>query len=213
MMRRPTVVLLAAYAALVVVGFLAGPWLAGLVVFDLSPLNKPHFDNMLLGAMFVYMLTSALPFIPGAEIGLALMLMLGAAIVPLVYSCMVLALSSAYLAGRFIPAPVTAAGFGKLGLHKARDLILRMQALDTAARLQALGGSAPQGWRPFLLRHRYLMLGLAFNLPGNTLIGGGGGIALVAGLSGLYSMPGFVATVVIAVAPVPLLFLLTGVLP
>jgi hypothetical protein len=46
---------------------------------------------------------------------------------------------------------------------------------------------------------------VALNLPGNTLLGGGGGIALMAGLSGLYPMPAYLTTVAIAVAPVPLL--------
>lgn len=58
---------------------------------------------------------------------------------------------------------------------------------------------------PRLLRHRYLALAVALNLPGNTLLGGGGGIALMAGLSGLYPMPAYLTTVAIAVAPVPLL--------
>jgi hypothetical protein len=57
------------------------------------------------------------------------------------------------------------------------------------------------------------MLALAFNLPGNTLLGGGGGIALAAGMSGLYRPVAYLATVVLAVAPVPLLFLITGVRP
>ena len=61
---------------------------------------------------------------------------------------------------------------------------------------------------PVLLRHRYLALGVAFNLPGNTLLGGGGGIALAAGMSGLYPLLAYVAVVAIAVAPVPLLVLL-----
>ena len=57
------------------------------------------------------------------------------------------------------------------------------------------------------------MLGLALNLPGNTLVGGGGGIAMVAGLSGLVSPLGFLVTVAVAVAPIPLLFLVLGGLP
>ena len=41
-------------------------------------------------------------------------------------------------------------------------------------------------------------------MPGNVLIGGGGGIAMVAGLSRLYSLAGFLLAVGVAVAPVPL---------
>jgi hypothetical protein len=63
---------------------------------------------------------------------------------------------------------------------------------------------------PFLLRHRYLALAIALNLPGNFLLGGGGGIALLAGVSRLYAVPGFLATVTCAVAPVPLAVLMFG---
>jgi hypothetical protein len=49
---------------------------------------------------------------------------------------------------------------------------------------------------------------VAVTLPGNTLLGGGGGIALAAGMSGVYRLPTYVATVAVAVAPVPLLVLL-----
>lgn len=66
---------------------------------------------------------------------------------------------------------------------------------------------------PVLLRHRHLLLGLTFNLPGNTLLGGGGAIALAAALSGMVSIPDFLATVALALAPLPLLFLLTAQLP
>ena len=45
--------------------------------------------------------------------------------------------------------------------------------------------SAPTRLLPFLLRYRYVALALAFNLPGNAVLGGGGGIAMMAGLSGI----------------------------
>jgi hypothetical protein len=40
-------------------------------------------------------------------------------------------------------------------------------------------------------------------------VGGGGGIALSAGMSGLYPLPAYFTTVAIAVAPVPLVFALS----
>ena len=54
-----------------------------------------------------------------------------------------------------------------------------------------------------ILRHRCCALGVLFNTPGNSLIGGGGGIAIATGASRLLGFPHFLATVVIAVAPVP----------
>jgi hypothetical protein len=46
------------------------------------------------------------------------------------------------------------------------------------------------------------------NVPGNGLVGGGGGIAFMVGMSGLFSLNGYILTLLIAVAPVPLLFYL-----
>jgi hypothetical protein len=42
------------------------------------------------------------------------------------------------------------------------------------------------------------------NVPGNAVIGGGGGLAFAAGMSGVFSVPAFLLTVAIAVLPVPL---------
>jgi hypothetical protein len=60
------------------------------------------------------------------------------------------------------------------------------------------------------LRHRYIALALAVNVPGNAVIGGGGGIMMVAGLSGIFApLPTFVA-IAFAVSPVPLTIMLLG---
>jgi len=50
------------------------------------------------------------------------------------------------------------------------------------------------------------------NPPGNALIGGGGGIGLIAGMSRLYPFPKYILLASIAITPLPLLFL-TGRLP
>ena len=60
------------------------------------------------------------------------------------------------------------------------------------------------------VRWRYVMLGLLLNLPGNAILGGGGGICLVAGLSGVYAPRATVLTLALAIAPLPLLAWLTG---
>ncbi len=61
------------------------------------------------------------------------------------------------------------------------------------------------------MRYRYLALAVALNVPGNYLIGGGGGIALFAGVTRLYSIPGFLLTIIVAVAPVPLAVMMFGI--
>jgi hypothetical protein len=67
---------------------------------------------------------------------------------------------------------------------------------------------ASQRWVTFLIRHRLLLLIVAVNVPGNSVVGGGGGIALMAGFSRLFSFPGFLFAMTVATSPVPIAFLL-----
>ena len=62
-------------------------------------------------------------------------------------------------------------------------------------------------FRSFLLNHRYLTLAACLNLPGNSALGGGGGIAFLCGLSGQFHWRRFILTVILATAPIPLLVL------
>jgi hypothetical protein len=73
-----------------------------------------------------------------------------------------------------------------------------------------LTSQAPSRTVPFLIRHRYIALAVLVNLPGNILIGGGGGISLIAGASRLFSLPGFLTTIALAVSPLPLAILFFG---
>lgn len=53
-------------------------------------------------------------------------------------------------------------------------------------------------------RHRYLFLAALINLSGNALVGGGGSILFLAGLSRLFRPFGVALTLALAVLPVPL---------
>lgn len=177
-----------------------------------DPGNEVYLHRMIMTVVVIYIVVAALPFVPAAEIGLSLMLILGPEIAILVYTSTVLALMLAYLVGRTVPAGVCAAALNLCGSRKARDLVLEMAAFDAPARLELLLARAPARMVPYLLRHRYLALALALNLPGNSLVGGGGGIALSAGMSGLYPLPAYLATVAVDVAPVPLCIALSKLL-
>ena len=60
-----------------------------------------------------------------------------------------------------------------------------------------------------MARHRrYLGLALVFNLPGNSIFGGGGGIAMLSGASELFRWRAFLLTVMLATSPVPVLMLI-----
>jgi hypothetical protein len=62
---------------------------------------------------------------------------------------------------------------------------------------------------PALLKRRYLVLAALLNLPGNVVIGGAGGIAMLAGMSRLYSFPKYLLLVSVAVLPGPILITLS----
>jgi hypothetical protein len=136
-----------------------------------------------------------------------LMAMLGIGGIVLVYLCTVLALSLSFLAGRLLPPRYIARALGWLKLERARKLVTELEPLNAEERFRLLAQSTPSRVVPFLLRHRYLVLAVLFNLPGNAIIGDGGGIALIAGMSRLFPFLKFVLLVCVAITPVPLLFL------
>lgn len=158
----------------------------------------------------VYVVAMALPFVPGIEISLALLMIFGPEGVAVVYFSTLAALSLAFLAGRHVPVVWITRLFGWLHQHRAGALVARLAPLAPEERLRLLLDAAPARFIPFLLRHRYLALAVAFNVPGNSLLGGGGGIALAAGLSGLFRLRWYTLMVALAISPIPLMVLLGG---
>jgi hypothetical protein len=171
----------------------------------------PEHENLMITALWfsvaVYVLWMAMPFVPGIELGLALMVMLGPKGVVLVYLCTLLSLSLSFAIGRLMPLKVFSRFLGWLHLHKAQNLLLQLEPLNSEEKLDLLLGTAPSKVIPFLLKHRYLMIAVTLNLPGNALIGGGGGIGLIAGMSRLYPFPKYILFVSLAITPLPILFL------
>ncbi|MEH6525440.1 MAG: hypothetical protein V7723_05160 [Sneathiella sp.] len=204
------IILILLYAALLWGGIIAGDWLPELINPNSGSTDGPAKQMMVAMTALLFVIVSAIPFIPGAEIGLGLLMVMGAQVLFLVYFCMVLALNISYLFGRFVPARATIATFSFFGLKKASELAKQIAPLSKEERLTFLTNKAPRFIIPFLLKHRYLALVVVLNIPGNTLIGGGGGIAFIAGLSGIYSFPAYILTILIAVAPVPLVFYLSS---
>lgn len=200
--------LFALYGALIVLGAGLGRQLLEIAWPYFDPAHGPSLHWMIAATILVYAVVMAVPFVPAAEIGLALLLLFGPQVSLLVYVSTVLALMLPYLIGRAVPPDLCARALGFFGLSRASDLAQRLAALDENARLQLLLARAPARFIPALLRQRYLALAVVLNLPGNTLLGGGAGIALCAGICGLYRLHGFVVAVAIAVAPMPIAFAL-----
>ncbi len=169
-------------------------------------------SGMMIGVIFamvvIYIVLMATPFVPGIEIGMALMFMRGDSVVVIVYFSTVTGLMLAYLAGRYMPYSFLYRIFLDLRLTKACALLDALQPLDKEERLDKLRERLPRILRPFLVDYRYVLVAATINIPGNALIGGGGGILMAAGLSRVFTAPMILVTLMIAVAPVPLLVLL-----
>lgn len=207
------VLTLAALAALVITANILSDFIAQQLKFELRPSNEDAVHRMIMLSALAYGVLIAIPFVPGVEIGFGLIAMLGPQIVLLVYVTTILGLSLSFAAGRFIPPDMLARGLRGLGAGSASRLVLDFAATPRQEKLSFLIARAPNRALPFLLKSRYIALAVAINLPGNFLIGGGGGISLVAGASRLFSFPAFVLAIAFAVAPVPLGIVLFGVLP
>jgi hypothetical protein len=185
--------------------------LSDLLAFQMWPSDVNTAVFIVFGSAILYVILMALPFMPGIEVGLMLMAMLGIGGIVLVYLCTVLALSLSFLAGRLLPPRYVARALGWMRLERARRLVTELEPLSAEERFRFLARSTPSRIVPYLLRHRYFVLAVLFNLPGNAIIGDGGGIALIAGMSRLFPFPKFVLLVCLAITPVPFLFLLRAV--
>ena len=92
-------VIVAALSALMTAGKLFAGWV-GLPELDEKTEIAIHF------ALIAFVLAAAIPFVPGAEIGLALLMILGSDAALEVYFAMLIALLMAFTTGRLLPARI-----------------------------------------------------------------------------------------------------------
>ena len=204
MSRAPNVVL--RIAVILAVAYLAS-LLIDVTLKTAETLSEAQSDAMMLsllaGLLLAYALLIAVPFVPGVEIGIALLLMRGAEVAPAVYLATVAGLLLAFGIGRLIPHRVLASFLRDLRLRRAADMVQSFCDLPPDARLQMLNTSLPRPLALLLVRARYLTLAGVLNLPGNTILGGGGGLLMLAGVTGTFRPLPTVIMVVLAVLPVP----------
>lgn len=204
MPSRRALLFLACYVGLIAGGAFLGQRIAAAINLDLWPHTEPTVHRTIVVALIAYTVLMALPFVPGVEIGLALIAIFGARVVPVIYLSTVLALVSAFAVGRLVPATTLAAGLTSVGLARAARHVGETANLDPAERRARIESALPRSLRPWVLKVPVLLMLVLFNLPGNTLAGGGGGIAMALGASRLVSWPAYAIGVAVAVSPVPI---------
>lgn len=152
-----------------------------------------------------YAVSLALPFVPGVELGLLIMAVFGPQGALVAYAATLGGLSLVYALGRMLPERVIVELLGRVGIAVPQDGIAStMQDMVAGSRLRR---TAPGRWGALLLEHRYVSLAICLNFPGNSVVGGGGGLGLLCGLSRQFSWRGFLLAVAVATSPVPILVL------
>lgn len=197
---------LAIYAILLAAGWGAGELLLGMTVPELRPMNEPMIHRMVMGALVLFVVMAAIPFIPGAEIGFALLLMFGGQASGIVYAGMVGALLLSFTVARFVPLSLLSQLTASLRLAGAARFFDLLASMPAEERSRFISDRLDGQFSSTLLKNRYLALAILLNVPGNSLLGGAGGLAFMAGISGLYRFWPYLLSVLIAVAPIPLIF-------
>jgi hypothetical protein len=177
---------------------------------EIRPGNEQQVHRAIMFGAVAYVGLLALPFVPGAEIGIAMLAAFGSGIAPLIYVATVASMMLAFTIGRFLPIGALEALLSLLRMRRAAALVARAAPLSREERLAMLLDGQSKRTVKLGLRYRYIALALAVNTPGNSIIGGGGGIMMIAGLSGIFSPLTTFLTIVIAVSPVPLAVMFLG---
>ena len=164
-----------------------------------------------VGAMLlIYALLMAIPFVPGIAVVVPLLVLHGPAIMPYVWAATLLGLFLSYAVGRAIPPSALAALLSALGQRRAAAWVRTLMIRPPAERLHFVRDLLPGRLAPVAGRGRYAVLAVLVNVPGASLIGGGGGLALMAGYTRLFAPLATVLTLTVATAPVPLAIWLGG---
>lgn len=197
--------------AILVLFCFVGAWASQFLHHRLWPLDTAEVQMVAVILLIVYAICMMLPYLPAIELGLILLAMLDIEGVLVLYLVTVAALTVSYGIGRVIPVAVLQSLFRFLHLHKASELFCARGECDENEQIDRFIEHAPKKMVPFLLNHRYCVLAVLVNTPGNMIIGGAGGIAMMSGMSRVFGPVKFVATVLLAVSPLPLIAVLSKV--
>ena len=175
--------------------------------FQIWPEDAQHVDLAIALLFLAYSVCMIIPFMPAIELGLLLLMMLDIRGVVFLYGVTVISLTISFWLGRLIPLAFLVRIFNFLHLPKAGDLLNKASQQGEPLKIDILLTGAPKKIIPFMLRHRYWLVAFALNLPGNAIIGGGGGIGMICGMSRLLSYSNYIFTIAIAAIPLPAIFI------
>ncbi len=201
---------IALYSVLLAASWIFGEFLLEISIPELRPMNEPLIHRLVIGSLIVFILAAAIPFVPGAEIGFALLLIFGGKASPIVYFGMVGALILSFTVASFVPLPMLSKFAKWLRLKRIAEFVDELANAPPQDRASVVSGKLDNRFGDMMFKNRYVVLALLLNLPGNSVLGGGGGLAFMAGISGLYKFWAYLLSVLIAVAPFPLIFLILG---
>lgn len=202
---RLVIVLLLVYMAKVGIDLL----IAKIALFE-SDAAARAMTGLIITVLVGYAILLAIPFVPGVEIGFAILLLEGAKAAPVVYLATVSGLLLAFMVGQYAPLPRLIRFSEDLCLHRIAGLLSSIHNTPQQDRLRAMESRMPAWLAPIFCNYRYVTLALAINLPGNIALGGGGGIMMVGGLSRLFQARLVAITVILATLPLPLAVWILG---
>ena len=209
--RQPThlitlraVLATAIWVSLIVLGHYLAGLEAGAIRDTLTALREGLGMGALVASALMLAVLLGLPFVPSVEMGLLMMTVFGREGAVAAWLATIAGLSLAHAAGRYMPADQVHHWLDRHGLLPARGDPDKSPMADMLERLH-LSERRSHRVASFLLRHRYVFFAALINMPGNSVLGGGGGIALVSGFARLYRWPWFLLTAALASTPIPLL--------
>ncbi len=137
--------------------------LVGALEIQIWPEHLEIVDRAVLVGVILYIVLKATPFLPGIELGLALMIMLGPKGVLVTYICTLIALTISFGLGRLVPAHALVSFLHWLHLARAAALLSSFNAVAPEKRLQYLAQRSSKRAVPALVKRRYLILALLLN--------------------------------------------------
>ena len=152
------------------------------------------FQALIVGTL-LYAGLLGIPFFPAFEVGLCLMSLFGSEGITLVYLATVGGLCGSYWVGSTALGRAIADRNPEINLDPGRGVI------ESCSWLRRIGNALSTR----VMRSPAMTLAALLNMPFNSVLGGGGGIALAYGASGKLSIGRFAAVVAAAALPLPAL--------